>query len=58
MDTIINNKNNNQRQFIDISYSETPHIEELEHIDHDFNSVEDVNHLEHVEQVDDFNMDS
>ena len=49
--TIINNKNNNQRQFIDISYSETPHIE-------DVNPVEYVNHLEHVEQVDDFNMDS
>jgi predicted membrane protein len=36
-----NNKNNN-RQFIDISYSETPHLEELVHIGQ-------------VDQIDDFN---
>jgi hypothetical protein len=50
-ETIINNKNNNQRQFIDISYSETPHIE-------DVNPVEELEHIGQVVQVDDFNMDS
>ena len=43
----INNKQK-QMQFIDISYAESPHIEDL-------NPVEDVNQ---IEQVDDFNMDS
>lgn len=44
-----NNKNNqnniNKNPFIDISYAETPHIEEL-------------NQIEHIEYIDDFNMDS
>ena len=41
-----NNQNNiNKNTFIDISYAETPHIEEL-------------NQIEHIEHIDDFNMDS